>query len=209
MASDKEIEEAYENLQKKEEKIQGSILNKLPRNTKLIFFAATGILIWAIYTERISKNSGLLFLLLIGAAIYFSVSSENKMSIISEQECAIKLYQQLRYKQLHALGDDYQISPSIRIRVQPQGKLRYIYTATGGQPRDWVFGVTFYYPETGLTKHFATNCDPYFGRLIGMMELPGGFSDLDKKDLSIIQDYKAYSEKKYHDYMGKYWDGKK
>ena len=204
MKEDQIILEAYEELKKREEQItKPSVLKKVPSNVRIILFVLGGIILYGIYSGALKTNNGLIILGIIGAIVYFGATSSDtgEMRLLTEQECVIKLSQLLRYKQIHPLGDFYQIPPRMRVKVLSNGKLNFL----ENKPWRWVFAISMFDPDTSLISYYAAYCNPYTGDLIGMKHLPGGLSDIDTKDIQLIPDSKMYAEKKYRDYLGKYW----
>ena len=205
MEEDRVISEAYEEIENKKEKQEKGVWKDISKNSRILFVGGVGALALAIYTEKIELKTGAILLGILIAIVYSSVvGGGGEKKLLTEQECAIQLYRQLKFKQNHRLGNEEQINPNHKVKVTHVSQLAFL----DGKPWKRAFGVIITNPETNLPTYWGCSVNPRDGDIIEMKEFEGGFVEMEQfvKNIQRILDRGARDEKYYHDETGKYYD---
>lgn len=190
--SEAEVEEIYERMKEREESKQDTA-NKMPQQPKMWFAILLAAVIFATIMKWIAFKTGMLLAIAIVIIIRYIFGSAAMNREYNEQECAIALYKKLRYKQIHALGEFYQIAPHVKIQVEKIGRR----VVVNGVPHDRIFGVSLFDPRSMIKEWYKYIIDVRTLDLRACKKLPAGFIDLEDWDIRTIESQDLRDMKRY------------
>jgi len=193
---EQDTEQIYEQI--KETEKQPETLSRMPTDFKSILIFAIAILVIGAWTEFITWKTAIIVGLCTLGGVKLLFDTNVLTQELTEQQLAVNLYKKLRYKQTHPLGNYFQIEPSIQIQIQKRSRRLLI----NGVPKERIFGVSFFEPQTTKTEYWRYNLDIYTGDITGARELKYGFADLEDYDIKVIESEKIKDEKRYNKALG-------
>lgn len=96
--------------EKKEEKKPPTFLEKLTTNQKIIIAGIVMFIVYSQYVKGQNTQNTIYLLAVLGAILYFLTANKEATSVyLDEQTIKIELYRKLKYKQLHPLGNHFEL----------------------------------------------------------------------------------------------------
>ena len=191
-----DIEQVYEKIREKEDAKETS-LQKALQTQKTYFFFVIGALVITTYIGLIERNTAIIIGFVGALFFYFSIGGVMSGRELTEQELKVKLAKQLRYKQIHPLNGEYQISPSLKIKIQDEGRRMRI----NGKAEERITAVKFFDPSTADTVLKRYTQDLFSGDITGCSTLQYGMSDLNAMDVKIIESEGLRNQKHINKYL--------
>jgi len=196
LSKDKErIEEIHEEIQKQVKEPQQSIIRNIPTGTLLLFGGGLILGLFFISNRDVDMNRVFFFIALVAALVVFISMNQKSNRLLTEQECKIELYHQLKFKQMHRLGEHKEL-PEGTIKIQAKGRLRFF----SGNPFKRQIGFSVLTNE-GFEHQYSAELQPYTGDIIGIYE--GYFDPRDASDMAYLAPPELLAEKKWGEYGGR------
>lgn len=195
------VEEIHHQLEEREqEKRKTKTVSKTPRKTKWWIGIGVAVLLFYFYQRGGIERDQIIFLGLVGVVVWWLLSQDKEVvqMPITEREAKAALFSNLKWKQVNAYDDDYEIPPEAKIKIIGPCVLRNL----EGKPWKWEIGYQVRHPG-GLVKTFSGDVHPYRTHIIGIRERATGFTGNESPDIRYIKSPKLSQEKRYQDVVGK------
>lgn len=189
------IDEIHEQAEKKLEDKRTSIAQKIPSKAKWFLGIATLVAIYLIVTNRFVAWKVIAVLLGGFILVYLIYSGEMNKGELTDRECRILLYQQLKWYQDNPFGDNF-IIPQGKIILGMAGKKRWLDKI----PWKRAYAVSIL-KEGHSQENWTTEVDLYTGDLITARQ--EYFDGREAKDIIYIRSPEVEKEKRYKESISK------
>ena len=193
--NDNRIEDLHEEIQKDVKGPEKSLLKNIPTGTLLLFGIGVIIALFYASSKGINMNKTFFFISLMAALIILLSMNQSNRKLLTEQECKIELYHQLKFKQRNRLGDHKEL-PEGTIKIALKGRLRFF----NGKPFKRQLGFNIITPD-GYEHQFSSEVNPYTADVISIFE--GYFDPRDASDMTYLAPPELLAEKRWGEYGGK------
>lgn len=189
------VDDIHLEVQKEVNAPERNVIKSIPTSTLLfVGLAAIATLFFAI-SRGWNMNKTFFFVTVVSAFAILLAINQKGIRLLTEQECKVELYQKLKFKQRHRLGEHNEL-PEGTIKIALKGRLRFF----NGKPWKRQIGFSIIGPD-GLEHQFSSELNPYTGDLISIFE--GYFDPKDVSDIVYVMAPEVAAQKRYEDYAGK------
>lgn len=188
------VDDIHMEVQKEVNAPERNVIKSIPTSTLLFVGIAVVLTIFFAVQQKWNMNKTLFFVTVIAAFIILLSINQKGTRLLTEQECKVELYQKLKFKQRHRLGEHKEL-PEGTLKIAAKGRLRFF----NGKPWKRQLGFSVLGPD-GLEHQFSSELNPYTGDLISIYD--GYFDPKDSSDLVYVAAPEVSAQKRYSDYAG-------
>ena len=189
------IDDMHLEVQREVNSPERNVIKSIPTSTLLfVGLAAIGTLFFAI-NKGWNMNKTFFFVTVVGAFAILLAMNQKGVRLLTEQECKVELYQKLKFKQRHRLGE-YNELPEGTLKIALKGRLRFM----NSKPWKRQIGFSIINPD-GLEHQYSSELNPYSGDIIAIYE--GFFDPRDVSDITYVASPEVAAQRRYEDYTGK------
>lgn len=181
-------------IQKDVKQPERNVIKSIPTGTLL--YIGIGAIVTLYFALQKGYNMNKTFFLITAVAALAILLSLNMKGtrLLTEQECKVELYQHLKFKQRHKLGEHKEL-PEGTIKIYLKGRLRFF----NGAPWKRQIGFSILTNE-GFEHQYSAELNPYTGDIISIFD--GYFDPKDPGDLVYVASPELAAERRYSDYGG-------
>lgn len=189
------VDDIHLEVQKDVSEPQRNVIKSIPTYALLYIGVGAIIALYYAMTKGYNMNKSFLLITAVAGLAILLAMNQRGMRLLTEQECKVELYQHLKFKQRHKLGEHKEL-PEGTIKVGLKGRLRFF----NGKPwkRHIGFGIV---TSEGLEHQYSAELNPYSGDVISIFE--GYFEPKDPGDLVYVASPELQAERRYSDYGGR------
>ena len=190
------IDEIHREVQQDVHEPQRNVVKSIPSNVLLFVGIAAILVIYFAVAKGWNMNKTFLFVTLVGALAILLSMNQKGNRLLTEQECKVELYQKLKFKQRHRLGEHKEL-PEGTIGIVLKGKLRFF----DGKPWKRALGFNVY-TQDGREHEYMAEVNPYTADILTITE--GYFDPRDSApDLVYVAAPELLQHKRASEYSGR------